>query len=89
MLTGKIGMQPILPVTVTVIRSKVPRVNAAVTETESFGVNEPFTLPDTDSDIDPGTDIHQTNGPFVMIIDLRSESESESIQWEHFLYSAM
>ena len=41
MLTDKMGIRHILPLTVTVIKSKVPPVNVAVTETESFGVNEP------------------------------------------------
>ena len=61
MLTGKMGSQPILPVIVTVIRSKVPPINVTATETESFG-ERTFTLPDTDSDIDPGTDIRPKMG---------------------------
>ena len=35
-------MQPILPATLPVKRSKVPPVNITVTVTESFGVNRPL-----------------------------------------------
>ena len=40
-LTGKMGMQPILPSQCPSKRSKVPPINVMVTVTESFGMTRP------------------------------------------------
>ena len=47
-------------------------------------------MPDTDSDPDLGTDIRpKTEYSSDRGYGSRSESESESVQWEQFLYSTI
>ena len=80
-------------VKITVTASKLKSLHALFVRRHMFSnaaIYGLFTLPDTDSDPEPGSDIHLKIG---YCNDWRSgsgsESESKSMQWEEFLYSTM
>ena len=68
----------------------IPCVCVAIGTVFNFDCYGLFTLPGTDSDPDPGADIHPKNG-YSNDQGSRSRlnSESESVQWKQLLSSTM